>query len=124
MSDPNNEINQFEEIVLDWFRTATIFFIAGIALYHFTKLGKPYTIIAFLLTIVLMVTMIVDYLDRRSELVSKGHHIRLSLDILIATMMVGLALVLWITWEVIVEPYPDNPSIDYDATQDIPLDTD
>ncbi len=123
MSSRDDEINQFEEIVLDWFRTATIFFIAGIALYHFTNFGKPYTVIAFMLTIVLMITMIVDYLDRRSTLVAKGHSIRMSLDVLIATMMVALALVLWITREVIIEPYKDNPAIDYFGIDEV-LDSD
>lgn len=59
-----------------------------------------------------MVTMIVDYILRRNELTSKGHEVRLPLDIMIAVAMVGAALILWILWEVIVEPYKDNPSID------------
>lgn len=101
-------VDEFEEIVLDWFRTATIFFIAGIALYHFTNFGKSYTIIAFMLTLILMMTVVVDYILRRNELTSNGHSVRLSLDVLISTMIVGIALIVWITWEVIIEPYKNS----------------
>ena len=103
---------RFEDLLLDWVRTVTIFFIAGITLYHFTAYGKPYAVISFLLTIVLVTTMIVDYLFRRQEHIEKGYNIRLSLDIIVATMMIGLALIVWITFEVITEPYKDNPSVD------------
>ena len=99
------ELERFEDLLLDWMRTVTIFFIAGIALYHFTKFGKPYAVIAFFLTIILIVTMIVDYLTRRNEITAKGHQVKLPLDIMIGVMMVGVALIIWITWEVIIEPY-------------------
>ena len=44
MSDDNNEkaeLERFEDVLLDWIRTVIIFFIAGLALYHFTIDGKP-----------------------------------------------------------------------------------
>ncbi len=91
-------------------RTVTIFFIAGIALYHFTKFGKSYAIIAFSLSLVLVVTMIVDYILRRNELTAKGHDVRLALDIMIAVAIIGALLILLITWEVIVEPYKNSPN--------------
>lgn len=108
-NNSNTNEERFEDLLLNWVRTVTIFFIAGIALYHFTRFGKSYTIIAFLLSIVLMVTMIVDYILRRNELTSQGVNIRLPLDIIVAVMMVGTALVLMITWEVIIEPYNTSP---------------
>lgn len=103
------ETERFEDLLLNWVRTVTIFFIAGIALYHFTSFGKSYTIISFLLSIVLMVTMIVDYILRRNELTSQGISVRLPLDIIVGVMMVGTALILMITWEVIIEPYNTSP---------------
>lgn len=109
----DREIERFEDLLLDWMRTVTIFFIAGIALYHFTDLGKPYSIIAFLLTLVLVGTMIIDYILRRNELTAKGVDIKLTLDVLVAVMMIGFALIAWITYEVINEPYQDNPSLDF-----------
>lgn len=114
LRDPNDEIvsQRFEDLLLDWMRTVTIFFIAGIALYHFTSLGKPYAIIAFILSIILVTTMIIDYILRRNELTSKGIEIKFTLDVMIAVMMIGLALIISITWEVIIEPYPDNPALD------------
>lgn len=119
--DEEREMERFEDLLLDWMRTVTIFFIAGIALYHFTSLGKPYSIIAFLLSIVLVVTMIVDYILRRNELTAKGHKIKFTLDILVAVMMIGLALIILITYEVIIEPYTDNPAVDI-ATEIEPID--
>jgi hypothetical protein len=104
MSNKIDETERFEDLLLSWIRTVTIFFIAGIALYHFTKFGKPYAIIAFLLSLVLIVTMVVDYIMRRNELTSKGYTVRLPLDIMVSVMIVTIALILWITWEVIVEP--------------------
>ena len=101
----NDEIEKFENLLLDWVRTVTIFFIAGIALYHFTIDGKPYAIIAFLITIIMVTTLIVDYLIRRNELTSKGHEIRLPLDILVITMILGLVLILYVTFDVIFLPY-------------------
>ncbi len=104
MSD-NDETEKFENLLLDWVRTVTIFFIAGLALYHFTIDGKPYAIIAFLITIIMVTTLIVDYLIRRNELTSKGHKVRLPLDILVVTMILGLVLILWVTFDVIYLPY-------------------
>ena len=111
-NDKNNETERFEDLLLNWMRTVTIFFIAGIALYHFTNFGKVYSIVAFSLSFVLVVTMIVDYILRRNEFTSKGNEVRLPLDIMISVMMIGAALILFVLWEVIIEPYPDNPTID------------
>ena len=111
----DGELERFEDLLLDWMRTVTIFFIAGIALYHFTKFGKPYAIIAFSLSFVLIITMIVDYILRRNELTAKGYDIRLPLDITVAVSMIGAALVLWILWEIIVEPYKNIPTVNYDV---------
>ena len=71
--------------------------------------GKLYTIIAFLLTIVMVTTLIVDYILRRNEITSKGHHVRLSLDILVTTMIIGLALILWVTYDIMRLPYKNLP---------------
>ena len=110
MSDLSDlsELERYEEVLLDWMRTATIFFIAGIALYHFTSLGKPYSIIAFSLSIVLMITMIIDSISRRNDLAKKGITPRLALDIIIGVMVLAVLLVIWITYEVIIEPDRNN----------------
>ena len=112
----NEEMERFEDLLLDWMRTVTIFFIAGIALYHFTIDGKPYAIIAFLLTIVMVTTLIVDYILRRNELTSKGHEVRLPVDILVVTMIIGLVLILWVTYDIIVLPYDASSSALLDKT--------
>lgn len=110
------DLELYEELLLDWMRTATIFFIAGIALYHFTTKGKPYTLIAFGLSIILIVTMIIDSITRRKELKQSGLHPRLALDVIIGVMIIALGLVLWIAYEVMVEPsqngLPEDPSIE------------
>lgn len=110
MSDPN-ELEKFESLLLDWVRVVLIFFIAGIALYHFTIDGKNYALMAFLITIIMVTTLIVDYILQRNELTNKGHKIRLSLDIIIISMILGLALILWITYDIITLPYNYAKSI-------------
>lgn len=102
-NDDELELEKFENLMLNWSRTATIFLLSGIALYHFTSLGKQYSIIAFLLTIILIGTMVIDYVARRNELTSKGIDIRISLDIIVAVMIIAIALILSIIWEIIVE---------------------
>ena len=102
----NADEERFEDLLLNWVRTVTIFFIAGIALYHFTSFGKQYAIIAFVLSLILIVTMIVDYILRRNEHTSKGFTVRLPLDIIVAAMIIGAGLIIAITWEVIIEPAP------------------
>ena len=103
-----NDIERFEDVLLDWMRTVTIFFIAGIALYHFTTLGKPYTLVAFFLSLILMITMIVDYISRRKELSNNGLNPRLALDIMVAVAVVGAGLIAWIIYEVMNEPYQNT----------------
>lgn len=102
----NVESDIFENVVLDWIRTITVFFIASIALYSFTPHGKAFAIISLLITIILVTTLIVDYIVRRNEEVSRGHSVRFSLDVLIATMMLALALIIWMLWTVVLNPEP------------------
>ncbi len=104
-----DELERFEDVLLDWMRTVTIFFIAGIALYHFTSLGKPYTLVSFFLSLILMITMIVDYINRRKELRDKGLNPRLALDIMVAVAVIGTGLIAWIIYEVMREPYQNTP---------------
>lgn len=106
MSDNfTNEIDKFENLLLDWMRTVAIFFIVAIALYHFTPYGKIFTILMFLISILVMVTMIVDYMYRRNQLYQESE-VRLSLDILVMAMILALALVVIMTCYVIVLPSP------------------
>ena len=101
----------FENAVLDWIRTITVFFITSIALYNFTPHGKPFSIISLLITIILVTSLIVDYIIRRKEITSKGGSVRFSLDVLIATMMIALALIIWMLWVVVINPAPAPLSI-------------
>lgn len=103
--DNIDETERLEDLLLSWIRTVSIFFIAGITLYHFTNFGKQYAIISFLLSVVLIVTMIVDYFIRRNELTSKGFQVRLPVDIMVSVMIILAALIMSIIWEVIIEPY-------------------
>jgi len=112
----SRELELYEELLLDWMRMATIFFIAGIALYHFTTKGKPYTLIAFGLSITLIITMVIDSIIRRKDLKQRGLHPRLALDIIILVMIIALLLVIWIAYGMTVEPsqngLPGDPSIE------------
>lgn len=103
-NNSNDDDIVFENLMLAWIRTITIFLVAGIALYHFTHFGKPFALIFFLITIVLVTTLIVDYIFRRREIVRQGHDVRLALDIIAASMMIALATIIWMVWTVIDEP--------------------
>ena len=100
-----NELDKFENLLLDWMRTVAIFFIVAIALYHFTPYGKIFTILMFMISIIVMITMIVDYMYRREQLEDESD-VRLSLDVLVAAMLLALALVVIMTVTVIVLPRP------------------
>ncbi len=96
-----HDCDRIENNLLAWIRTVTIFFIAGIALQHYTDSGKYYSIISFLILVVLLTTLLLDYINQRSELISKGYKIRLSLDVMASAMMVLLFVVFWILYNAI-----------------------
>ena len=104
--DEDGHIDRFETLLLDWSRTVAIFFIVGIALYNFTPQGKYFAIMAFIISIIMIATMLVDYFQRRYILMKHGHSVRLALDILAMGMLLALALVIMMTYHIIILPPP------------------
>ena len=97
----------FETLLLDWIRTVSLFFIVGIALYHFTEYGKYLAFIAFLISGVMIMALIIDYIRTRKDLRSnQGIETRFSLDVLMASMIGGLALLIIIMYIVATSPPP------------------
>lgn len=106
--DDDVHIDRFENLLLDWSRTVAIFFIVGIALYNFTPQGKYLSIGAFLISILVIVTMLIDYVYRRNILIKTGHDVRFALDVLAIGMLFGLVLVIIMVYWVIILPPPQE----------------
>ncbi len=66
------ENDRLEEIFLNWIRNAFIFFIAGVTLYNFVDYGATFSVVAFLITIYLLLISISDYMDERNRLSEIG----------------------------------------------------
>lgn len=100
MSTVNQET--FESNFLDWVRTVTIFFIAGLALFSFTRRGKIFAIISFTIAGFLIVASLWDYWNTRSEILKDGGNVKLSLDILAISVVLILFVDLWILYEIMM----------------------
>lgn len=109
MSDPRIEF--FEANFLDWIKSISIFFIAGLALYSFTELGRQFAVYSFVVAAILIATSLYDYVSRRKELTNDGVAIKITLDILAASMLAILFLVIWVIFTVLGQPIADDFTI-------------
>ena len=84
---------------MDWISVFGIFLIVGVALFNFTDLGKTFSIIAYIIALVLITILLGDYFNERNRLKREGQEIRPALDLLAAAMIGVWALVVWILYE-------------------------
>ena len=94
MESDDIELEWFEKDLLDWMRTVAVFLIVGIAIYHFTVVGKWFALTFFLITAVVMTTLIVDYIQRRHILVSHGLQVRYTVDVLAVSNILTLGVLI------------------------------
>ena len=81
-------------------RTSTIFFVAGIALFNFTDIGKNFSIISLGTAFLLVMAILVDYFLERYRIGKLGFRPRALVDI-VAFLLIGvLFLIAWIIYSV------------------------
>ena len=79
-------------------RTSTIFFVAGIALFNFTDIGKNFSIISLGTAFLLVTAIVVDYFIERYRIGKLGFRPRALVDI-VAFLLIGvLFLIAWIIY--------------------------
>lgn len=89
-----------EVLFLTNIRSVTVLFVAGLALFNFTNLGKTFSIISLLGAFILLFTILADYFIQRKRISDLGFYPRAVIDI-IAFVMVGvILLILWIIYTV------------------------
>jgi len=97
-----DESQLFEDSFLEWIRTITIFIIAGIAIFNFTRYGKLFSVISFTISVVLVGALIIYYLNERKRVIDLGLNINFVLDILFGCIVVTFFYLLFSLWETIV----------------------
>lgn len=101
MSDINPEgIGNLEVNFLNWLGAIGIFLVVGIALFNFTRFGKTFSIITYLIAFLLIVVLLTDYYNERNKQNKEGKKVRPALDILSFCIIATGLLVLWITYEI------------------------
>lgn len=97
-----DESQLFEDSFLEWIRTITIFIIAGIAIFNFTRYGKLFSVISFTISVVLVGALIIYYLNERKRVIDLGLNINFVLDILFGCIVVTFFYLLFLLWETII----------------------
>ena len=109
MSDPRVEF--FEANFLDWIKSISVFFIVGLALYSFTEFGRQFAAYSFTVAAILIATSLYDYVTRRKELTDVGISVKVTLDILAASMLAFFFLAIWVIFTVLGQESADDFTI-------------
>ena len=89
-----------DDLLLVYLRVAGIFFVGGIALFNFTKMGKYFSIISLLISLILIIAAVINYFIEKNRIAKLGFSPRKLIDIL-AYVMIGIAILnIWVIWEV------------------------
>lgn len=89
-----------DELLLGYLRVAGIFFVGGIALFNFTKMGKQFSIISLTIALILVIAAVIEYFIEKNRIEKLGFSPRKLIDIL-AYVMIGIALlIIWVIYEV------------------------
>ena len=89
-----------DELLLSYIRVAGIFFVGGIALFNFTNLGKQFSIISFVIALILLIAALFEYYFERKHIGKLGFYPKKVSDVL-AFIMIGIIIfILWVIWEV------------------------
>ena len=81
-------------------RTVTVLFVASIALFSFTSLGKTFSIISLSIALVLLFALVADYFIERNRIAQQGFFPRAIVDIIAFALVGVVLLLLWILYEV------------------------
>ncbi len=99
MSGTDEVGSLLESNFLDWVASIGVFLIVGIALFNFTKNGKLFSIITYLIALFLIIVLLIDYYIERKEHIKNGDIIRPAIDLLAVGMIATCLLVTWIIYE-------------------------
>jgi hypothetical protein len=112
MSDPPaSEGNQaiqvdvIERNLLEWLDVSLIGFTVGFTVMLLRRFNKIIPILIFLLSIIFLVIIVLDYYSRRKDLEDRDVTIPARLDylawllIVIITLQIGIVIYIWITYE-------------------------
>jgi uncharacterized membrane protein YidH (DUF202 family) len=80
-----------ENNFLAFIRTSAIFFVASVALFHFTEYGKMFSLVSLSIALILTISVVVDYFQERNRINKLGFKTRTIIDIL-AYLMVGMII--------------------------------
>lgn len=89
-----------ENNFLAYVRTSSIFFVAGIALFNFTNLGKNFSIVSLIVALLLLSTIATDYFVERYRIAQLGFYPRTVVDIMALSLIALICLLIWIIYTV------------------------
>lgn len=89
-----------DDLLLSYIRITGIFFVAGIALFNFTKLGKHFSIISLFIALILLLAMLIEYHLERSRIKKLGFYPRKISDVLSFIIIAIIIFIIWVIWEV------------------------
>ena len=87
-----------ENNFLAYIRTSSLFFVAGLALFNFTNLGKNFSLISLTIGLLLIISVVVDYFFERSRIAKLGFYPRTIVDILAYILIAVIFLFMWVIY--------------------------
>lgn len=92
----DEDLVQFENAFLDWISTVGIFFILGLALYSFTRQGRTWSILFFIVSGILAGTAVWDFYQRRQNFIKNDVDFRFALDVLVWSLIFFVVIDIWV----------------------------
>jgi hypothetical protein len=89
-----------ENNFLAYIRSSSFFFVAGIALFNFTDLGKNFSIIALIIGLLLLFSVVTDYFIERYRIAQLGFYPRPVVDIMAFAIIGVVCLIAWVIYTV------------------------
>lgn len=89
-----------ENNFLAYLRTSSFYFVAGIALFNFTDLGKNFSIIALIIGLLLLFSVVTDYFIERHRISRLGFYPRPVVDIMAFAIIAVICLMAWVIYTV------------------------
>lgn len=87
-----------ENNFLAYIRTSSLFFIAGLALFNFTNLGKNFSLISLTIGLILLISVVTDYFVERHRISKLGFHPRTVVDIMAFVLIAVIFLFMWVIY--------------------------
>ena len=89
-----------EADILMFIRIQSVFIVLGVAIFNFTKMGKWFSIISLIISLLLGITLIGYYFMEKHRISKFGFAPRSVLTVIISIMVAVVAFNIWIIYEV------------------------